>query len=613
MIRTFILVIAFATAGLQIMSGQQVENIEEIIVLEKRIEIPYSQQTRSIEVITREEISNAPVNNVQDLLNYYSGIDIRQRGPHGVQADAGIRGGTFEQVLILINGIRISDPQTGHHSLNLPIDVENIERIEILKGPGSRIFGQNAFSGAINIITKKPQKTGATAQLTYGENQLFGGKISLSKAGEKWSHYLSGSHDQSEGYKYNTDYKIGNLFYQTGRQLEQGKIDLMAGFSNRAFGANGFYASPDFMDQYEEVQTSLVAMSFHQILSDNWSLKSNLYWRRNQDEYLFLRHDPGFFRNMHINNTLGAEVNLQSFNVLGMLGIGFDLNKVWLSSNNLGQRERVVFSASVEQRLSLLEDRINITPGFQLNNYSDFNTVFLPGIDLGYDFSKHLGLFANVGYTYRVPSYTDLFYNSPINLGNEALQPEFALSYEIGGRTKGLKGLDFQFSLFYRNGSDIIDWVKEDPSAQVWRANNIAELSHAGMEGIIDLYFDKMLNKKDHWLSHLNFGVTYIDARLDASGLDSKYALENLRLQFTSNIRINYIGHKLFQTISIRYFDRVNLEDYFIANTRLTWQGKNMKLFANVSNIFDQEYRETNLVVMPGRWVSAGIAWEFYR
>jgi vitamin B12 transporter len=301
------------------------------------------------------------------------------------------------------------------------------------------------------------------------------------------------------------------------------------------------------------------------------------------------------------------------YSTSGNLGIGVDLNKVWLSSNNLGQRERIVFSASVEQRLSLLEDRIENHSGVQLNSYSDFNTVFLPGIDLGYDFSKHLGLFANVGYTYRVPSYTDLFYNSPINLGNEALQPEFALSYEIGGRTKGLKGLDFQFSLFYRNGSDIIDWVKEDPSAQVWRANNIAELSHAGMEGIIDLYFDKMLNKKDHWLSHLNFGVTYIDARLDASGLDSKYALENLRLQFTSNIRINYIGHKLFQTISIRYFDRVNLEDYFIANTRLTWQGKNMKLFANVSNIFDQEYRETNLVVMPGRWVSAGIAWEFYR
>ncbi len=610
--RTFILFIAFGVTLFNTLFGQHIENIEEVVVLEKRIEIPYSQQTRSIEVITREEIANAPVNNVQELLNYFSGIDVRQRGPHGVQADAGIRGGTFEQVLILINGIRISDPQTGHHSLNLPVDVENIERIEILKGPGSRIFGQNAFSGAINIITKKTDKTGVKGQLTYGENQLFGGKLSLAKAGKKWSHYLSGSHDQSEGYKYNTDYKIDNLFYQAGRRVAQGKIGLLAGFSNRAFGANGFYASPDYMDQYEEVQTSLVALSYDQILSEKLSMKSNFYWRRNQDEYLFLRHDPAYFRNLHISNTLGAEVNLQSFNALGILGLGIDLNKVWLSSNNLGQRERIVFSASLEQRFSLLEDRLKITPGIQFNSYSDFNTVFLPGIDLGYDFSDHLGLFANVGYTYRVPSYTDLFYNSPLNLGNENLQPEFALSYEFGGRTKGLKGIDFQFSLFYRNGSDIIDWVKEDPSAQVWRANNIAELSHAGLEGIVDLYFDKLLDKKNHWLSHVNFGLTYIDARLNASGLASKYALENLRLQFTSNIRINYIKHKLFQTFSMRYFDRVNLEDYFIANTRLTWQGKNLKIFANISNVFDQEYRETNLVVMPGRWASLGVSWALY-
>ena len=606
--RTFIFLILAGLAYSGTLFGQQSEDIEEIVVLEKRIETPYSDQTRSIEVITKEEIADAPVNNVQDLLNYYSGIDIRQRGPHGVQADAGIRGGTFEQVLILVNGIRISDPQTGHHSLNLPVDIENIERIEILKGPGSRIFGQNAFSGAINIITKKPEKSALKAQVSYGENALFGGKLSAAKAGDNWSHYLSGSHDQSDGYKYNTDYQISNIFYQTGRDIDQGQINVMAGFTNRAFGANGFYASPDYMDQYEEVQTSLVALSYKQLVTEKIQLKSNIYWRRNKDEYLFLRHNPSFFRNLHINNTLGAEVNLQSYNKLGALGAGVDFNRVWLSSNNLGQRERTVFSFSAEQRFSMLDDKLKITPGVQFNYYSDFDPVFLPGIDFGYELREGIGLFANVGYTYRVPSYTDLFYNSPINLGNGNLQPEYALSYEVGVRSTNIKGIEAQLSLFYRDGRDIIDWVLETPGDSVWRANNIAELSHTGVDASLDIRFKSLLNKKNYWLEYLNFGFTYIDATVDQSGLSSKYALENLNFQLTSNIRINYIGNKLYQTFSMRYFDRVNLEDYFIANTRLTWQSSRFKVFANVSNIFDTEYKETNLVVMPGRWASLGIA-----
>lgn len=608
--RTFIFLILAGLTFSGTLFGQQTEDIDEVVVLEKRIETPYSEQTRSIEVITKEEIADAPVNNVQDLLNYYSGIDIRQRGPHGVQADAGIRGGTFEQVLILVNGIRISDPQTGHHSLNLPVDIENIERIEILKGPGSRIFGQNAFSGAINIITKKPEKTGLKAQVAYGENALLGGKLSAAKAGEKWSHYISGSHDQSDGYKYNTDFNISNIFYQSGRNLNHGKVNLMAGFSNRAFGANGFYASPDYMDQYEEVQTSLVAFSYKQLVTEKIQVKSNLYWRRNQDEYLFLRHNPSFFRNLHINNTLGAEVNVQSYNKLGALGAGIDFNKVWLSSNNLGQRERTVFSLSAEQRFSMFEDKLKITPGVQFNYYSDFDPVFLPGIDFGYELRTGLGLFANIGYTYRVPSYTDLFYSSPINLGNGSLQPEYALSYEVGLRSTSVKGIEAQLSWFYRNGRDIIDWVIEAPGDSIWRANNIAELSHAGFETSIDIRFKRLLDKKNYWLDYINFGFTYIDARVDQSGLSSRYALENLNFQLTSNIRINYIGNKLYQTFSMRYFDRVNLDDYFIANTRLTWQGDRFKVFANVSNIFDKEYKETNLVVMPGRWASLGVVFK---
>lgn len=588
-------------------TAQKVENIDEVIVLEKRIQTPYSEQSRSIQIITAEEIQNAPSYSIQDLLNYYAGIDIRQRGPNGVQADAGIRGGTFEQVLILLNGVKISDPQTGHHSLNLPVDIENIERIEILKGPGARIFGQNAFAGAINIITKTPEENSLKAQISYGENALFGGKLSAAHSTESLDQYFSFSHDQSDGYKYNTDYKRTNIYYQSKLNLKKGSLGLSGGFTAKEFGANGFYASPDFMDQFEAVQNSLVTLNYSSLLSDKVSLKANMYWRRNQDEYIFIRNNPDFFRNFHISNIVGAEVNTSIYNKLGSLGLGVDMNKVWLSSNNLGQRTREVISLFAEQRFNLFNDKFNITPGIQFNYYTDFDPVFLPGLDVGYQITEHFSIYGNVGYTYRIPSYTDLYYNGPTNHGNEELQAENALTYELGIKTRKVAGVDAQLSFFHRAGNNIIDWIKNDPADPYWVANNILELTHYGIDASFGVSLPALLKKQKYWLEYINLGITYIESEAKTDFEESRYALENLKYQFTSNLRVNYIPGKLFQTVSARYFDRINLDDYFVANTRLTWQMKRFSVFINVSNIFNETYKETNLVTMPGRWTSGGL------
>ena len=127
--------------------------LDEVVFTAGRTPIEAQQAARIVTVITKSEIERAPAQNLNDLLRYIAGVDIRQRGPLGAQADISIRGGTFDQTLILLNGGNITDPQTGHHNLDLPIDVESIERIEILQGPSAKSFGPNAFNGAINIIT----------------------------------------------------------------------------------------------------------------------------------------------------------------------------------------------------------------------------------------------------------------------------------------------------------------------------------------------------------------------------------------------------------------------------------------------------------------------------
>ena len=127
-------------------------NLRKIEVVKNQPGIA-SESLRIVTTLTRNDIANLPVRSINELLDYVPGIDVRSRGTNGVQADITMRGGTFDQVIILLNGINITDPQTGHQNLDLPVDISVIDRIEVLQGTALNVFGLSAFSGAINIIT----------------------------------------------------------------------------------------------------------------------------------------------------------------------------------------------------------------------------------------------------------------------------------------------------------------------------------------------------------------------------------------------------------------------------------------------------------------------------
>lgn len=583
--------------------GQQdsAKLLQQVVIQGNRIQTGFDETAAHVVVLKANELKQLPAISVSDVLHYIPGVDIRQRGANGIQADAGIRGSTFDQVLILINGIKISDAQTGHHSLNLPIDIDNIERIEILKGPAARIFGQNAFAGAINIITKNPDKAFIKLQAIGGGNGLGGFRISAAQTSEKVKHYLSASRDFSDGYQYNTAYQINNFFYQSQVNTTAGKLNVLAGYTNRVFGANGFYASPAATEQHEAIQTSLAAITLQTQPAQKVTLNHRVYWRRNQDEYIYNRFNPTAYRNFHLNNTVGYEANASFTHNHGSTGIGIDVNQLWLRSTNLGNRERIVATLFAEHRIELLSKRLSITPGVQFNYYSDFGSNFFPGLDVGLAINQHLAAFANVGYTYRVPTYTDLYYSDPANLGNPNLLPEYALSYEAGLKLIDSKILQGQLSYFVRNGKRIIDWTKAQP-ADPWRPDNLIGVN---MQGI-----DLSLTLKPARYMAVTAGYTYIDADKVSDLGFSRYAFENLKHQVQGGLTLFY-SNSISHAINYRYCDRANLPDYNLVDTRLAWQGKTFGAFADLTNVFNVSYKETNLVTMPGRWFKAGVSYRF--
>ena len=227
--------------------------LEEVSVIGQRTPSVYDQVARKITVITKEEISSSPVSTIQDLLEYITSIDVRQRNVHGVQADVQIRGGSFDQVMILLNGVNISDHQTGHFNLDLPITLSSVERIEILHGSGSRIYGANAHKGVINIITAK-NLSNVTAEVSAGQYGLLNSSLAGNLSKGKFYNGLNVSRNVSDGFTSNTDYKLRNIFYQGGAYLKPLDVSWQTGLSNKAFGANNFY-SPRFPEQFEETGT----------------------------------------------------------------------------------------------------------------------------------------------------------------------------------------------------------------------------------------------------------------------------------------------------------------------------------------------------------------------
>lgn len=600
----------YASIFAQIDSIPEVQ-IPEVTIHENRNELLFSKRQSGILIISSDHINNLPVQSVADLLHYSAGVDMRQRGSNGVQSDVSIRGGSFDQVLVLINGIRINDPQTGHHSFNLPVDLSNVERIEVYKGPSARVFGQDAFAGAINIITKNPDDKYIQLQLIGGDFGLAGGGSSVSLPCGSIKNYLSANHERSSGFRYNTDYKITNVFYQSEITTAAGMINLSGGYSDRRFGANGFYSGPENKDQYESVITSLAAIGFSPSLKNRLlKINTRFYWRRNRDEYLFIRHDPSFYRNLHINNNLGLDLKLSFYNSLGVTDIGIDMNLPWITSNRLGNRSRQSVALSAEHRFVLLKGDMNISTGIHFNMLSDFENCILPGVDIGYSLCQSLMVFANCGYTYRIPTYTDLYYEDPVNSCNPDLQPEYAFSIETGLKIIKITGISGQLSLFSRKGRNLIDRTKENYNDK-WKPLNIREIIMNGIDFNLSVEPGKISGIDHFIISSVDLGYTYIDARNTGTEPPfSKFAMENLRNHIVTGVVIQY-PFSIYQSINLRYTDRVRMNNHAIFDTRVGWTSDKFKIYIDLTNIFNKEYMEANFVTLPGRWIKVGATYKF--
>ena len=574
--------------------------LEPVVVTGTRIPEHLSRVGQSVSIISREEIDIFPADNVSDLLEIVSGVDIRQRGMHGIQADVAIRGGSFEQTLILVDGVNVSDSQTGHHNLDLPVNLEDIERIEVLKGPGARIYGQNAMAGVINIITREAERPGMGGYVKFGDYDYYDlaahGVVNI---GGIWNR-LSASRRSSDGHEPDdkADFDINTFNYKGTMEKQDHTFELGLGYVDKDFGAYRFYTDR-YPNQREGTETVLAYVNGHVQMKD-LEIMPRAWWRRHDDDFKIDIEDE-WYRNQNRTDTYGLQFTSRLRSAWGVTALGGEIAVEDLDSSNMGNHYRDRSGAFFEQKFYPAKSLI-LGLGTSATYYSDWGWEYWPGVELNARLAEGCHWFASAGESFRIPSYTELYYDTPANQGNRDLKPEEAWTYETGLRWRK-EGLGANVSLFMRDSEDVIDWVRsseDDP----WKAENIAESKTQGFELGFDLYPDVFLATP--FVSAVSIAYTYLDSDWDVGELDSKYILDHLRHQLHGSIIIDWFDG-LTQSVKARYGKRMVGDSHVVVDTRLAYKRHKYEFFLEVTNLFDEQGVESGFAPMPESWIMGGI------
>ena len=591
-----------------------------------------SSLSRVVVSFEREDIQNLPVRDVQQLLSHVAGIDLRERGGHGVQASISIRGGNFDQVMIMLNGVNLTDPQTGHHNLNLPIDLSSVERIEILQGPGSRVLGPNAASGAINIITMTPDTNLVGARIVVGEHDFFDLNTRANIVRENFRIHASVGNSSSAGHTYNTDFDITRLFLQvqTG-DLRRGEFNFQSGYQLKAFGAHGFYGPSN---QFQRLRTFINTLSYRQNF-ERINLNANVYHRRHFDRFDWVRNTP---LNQHQTDATGVNIRSEILYFPWRTTVGGEFRSEHIFSNVLGEpmvnRRRVPFERDttvfftrsqhrsignwfVEQ--SFFASRFSASVGAMGSFSNDFGHHTCFGIDVSYQISNHFSVFASANQALRLPTFTDLYYQDPQSIGDPNLQPEHSNTFEIGSRFNR-SGFSANMSVFYREGRNVIDWIRAENDT-VFRSMNHTELNTFGVDTDVIYRF-----ANSRFLQSIRISYAYLNMSMDNLGAETSgmgRRLDYLRHKLVVN------GHtRIWQNLyaSLGWVHRARV-GYFVDlagetrrqqpinlfDARLEWRARNYQIFVEASNLFDKEYFDFVNLIQAGRWVNAGISLQLGR
>jgi vitamin B12 transporter len=571
------------------MHAQERVDVLDTLYVQAASRVPHLGQSafRSVDVINRREIERLPAQTVADVLARILGVDVVPRSP--AQADISIRGSTFEQVMVLVDGVKVSDEQTGHFDLDVAVPLEMIERIEVLRGTGSAMYGSDAVGGVINIVTRRSTNASVTLQ---------GGSFGTGAAGFKKRFGstldVGGDYARSDGHRAGTDYEIAQGRVSAVHPFTAGSIGFDVGVGLRDFGAADFYAP---FNSHERTTTLTSALRYESTPDARWQFAPQLHVRRHTDRFTLRREDPAFYLNEHESWQTGVEmvvryVHTDRFGIaFGGEAFGAELQSARLG--NRSERRAAIFSeATIGNPLIAA-----VNAGLRGDWGNNFDAFASPSLAASLRVLDDLHLRASASRGFRAATWTERYYTDPANEANPDLRTERFWTAEIGARWNAAANVAGDVAIFYRNSKDLIDWAKPaDQPTLPWRAMNVEDASFTGVEARVLVPYVTLS------------GMLLSINASDAAGFVSKYALRQITEQVAVTLDLPLLPN--VNTSAMLAHARRRLEgSFFRADVRTTWAVKQLRVNLDLLNLTDAEYLDASAKPVAGRGFAVGLAW----
>ena len=572
----------------------------------------------------RKAQAAAPVQTLESALRLAPSVDIRERGGKGMQADIFIRGGSFDQTMVLLNGIDFTDARTGHQSHSLPVDIDCISAVDLLDG----VPGVGAFAGAVNIRTAPLKPTYLRFEGAGGQHGYAYANLSGAVTSGRFSLLAAGSYRRSDGYRHNTDFANYNAFVRATYEAPRaGFFDLQAGYQNRTFGSNGFYAAYN-PDQWEATSTALASLRWLK-QAGRFSFGASASYRKNFDRYDWTRGTP---MNHHNTDNAGAEFWADCTWKGGVTSLGGDYTYNHIYSTNLGEplpTPHGKYTHAKDRHVGNLWlrhvkqwERFDVS-GSAGVSFTPYGTSALWSLSGGYRPVRGLRLEVGAAQSMRLPTFTDLYYTSPAQLNNLDLKPEHAITYRFAA-DYARSGWNASLFTYYRQGRDIIDWVWREELGK-WHSEQESKLDTYGLEVSGGYTTTGFLHRIS--VSYGYIHTSKVDRVITSSALDymKHKAAATVEFRFLRNCSLTLTGAVYDRNGSYTYYLRNadgslmldpdgkmmtevrDFKPYFLLDGRLSWEKKGWKLYFDVMNMTDTRYFDFGGLEMPGVWFSGGI------
>jgi outer membrane cobalamin receptor len=552
--------------------------------------------TRSVQLLGRSEIEALPVRTISGLLEWATSVEVQARSP--AQSDLGIRGAGFEQVLVLVNGVRMSDPQTGHFDLDLAVPLDNVDRVEVLRGPASALYGADAVGGVVNIVTTEGSDgwRGRVEGGSWGSARASGSGSFRGDGGGTVQ--LGGEASRGDGHRSGTDFETYLLNLSGGHPLGLGQISADLGFAQRHFGAEDFYAP---YPSFEKTRSYTSALRWTRPTRSQTQLEVGASYRRHEDEFTLIRDRPEVYQNQHTSSQVGGEMLVRGGGWKGIeFALGGEVNQDILRSNSLGDRD--------ETRGAIFGEAVAggkgtgvLSLGVRQDWHQGFGGFFSPSLSGSLRVSPTFRVRSAFGRSFRAPTWTERYYQDPVNVGNEDLTPEKAWSGELGLDVNVDFGLTLAITGFYRSAEDLIDWAKsgEGGAEAPWETRNVESATFTGLEG--DLSFSGPL--ETNWT--LGGMFLSVDSE-EAPGFTSKYALRPIEEQLNLGVG-RVFGGGFSLGVNVQRAKRDGEDAYTRLDLRAGLRMGSTRLYLDANNLLDEEYPDITGSLAPGRALYVGL------